>query len=405
MKKNYDEANALSFIKGLTTLTGLPERRLIKYASENNLFNVLEHPSTIDPSEQQLEKINTLNEFLSTYKILKMQEQDTKLCLNSSLKAGEYFASMLGGVKNREKFLVAFLDNSNTVIETRTMSEGSLGEAVVYPRDILKAALDCDCKSIIVSHNHPGNTITPSNQDIDLTQRLVSIFTPINIKVLDHIIVANSSYYSMEEKGQMPAESPSKVNYNAVVISDKIKVGEYAAVKIDFKADVIDTMRIFFPLKIITYPKDEYGMVVNYAVDITPAEAVNYEDAILAAIAKENRHFENDRGLAEYIHDEALNKKVYSLYPSVEIVDGELWGVMTARLNESLSGKETEELLDFVTGQNSDGYGEGLEQGPVKTSEGDIYVSFWNHENYSIKLEQEMKNNSTDLGYGGQVMG
>ncbi|MBU5440111.1 hypothetical protein KQI42_19130 [Tissierella sp. MSJ-40] len=64
-----------------------------------------------------------------------------------------------------------------------------------------------------------------------------------------------------------------------------------------------------------------------------------YEDAILAAIAKENRFFENDRGLAEYIHDESLNKKVYSLYPSVEIVYGELWGVMTAGLKESLSGE------------------------------------------------------------------
>jgi hypothetical protein len=132
-----------------------------------------------------------------------------------------------------------------------------------------------------------------------------------------------------------------------------------------------------------------------------PAEAVAYEDAILAAIAKENRFFENDRGLAEYIHDEALNKKVYSLYPSVEIVDGELWGVMTAGLTEPLSGEETAELLDYVCGQNSDGYGEGLEQRPIKTPDGEIYVSFWNHENYSLKLEQEMKNSSPDLGYGG----
>ena len=116
-----------------------------------------------------------------------------------------------------------------------------------------------------------------------------------------------------------------------------------------------ETMRIFFPLKIITYPQDEYGLDDN-SVEITPAEAVAYEDAILAAIAKENCLFENDRGLAEYIHNEVLSKKVYSLYPSVEIVDGELWGVMTAGLKESLSGEETAELLDFVTGQNSDGY-------------------------------------------------
>ncbi len=138
---------------------------------------------------------------------------------------------------------------------------------------------------------------------------------------------------------------------------------------------------------------------------ITPAEAVAYEDAILAAIAKENRHFENGRGLAEYLDEGSLKEKVHSLYPSVEINDGELWGVMIAGLKESLSGEETAELLDFVTGQNSDGYGEGLEQRPIKTPDGEIYVSFWNHENYSLKLEQEMKNSSPDLGYGGQVMG
>ena len=165
-----------------------------------------------------------------------------------------------------------------------------------------------------------------------------------------------------------------------------------------------ETMRIFFPLKIITYPQVEYGLDDN-PEDITSKEAVAYEDAILAAIAKENRFFENDRGLAEYIHDEALNKKVYSLYPSVEIVDGELWGVMTAGLKESLSGEETAALMEYVCGQNSDGYGEGFEQRPIKTPEGEIYVSFWDSGNYSMKLEQEMKNKAPDHGYGGPVMG
>lgn len=164
-----------------------------------------------------------------------------------------------------------------------------------------------------------------------------------------------------------------------------------------------ETMRIFFPLKIFCYP--QYDRMEDKREDISPREAAAYEDQILAVIAKENRLFENDRGLAEYIHDEALNKKVYSLYPSVEIVDGELWGVMTAGLKESLSGEEVSALLDYVCGQNSDGYGEVLEQRPIKTPDGEIYVSFWSHENYSLKLEQEMENNSPDLGYGGPVMG
>lgn len=168
---------------------------------------------------------------------------------------------------------------------------------------------------------------------------------------------------------------------------------------------VNETMRIFFPLKIVTYPQGEYGMEDN-PMEITSEEAVAYENAILAAIAKENRHFENDRGLAEYILDEALNQKVYSLYPSVEIVDGELWGVMTAGLKESLSGEETAELLDYVTGQNSDGYGEGFEQRPIKTQDGEIYVSFWNSENYFVKPEHDMKQKeAAGLGYDTQTMG
>jgi len=100
-----------------------------------------------------------------------------------------------------------------------------------------------------------------------------------------------------------------------------------------------ETMRIFFPLKIFSYP--QYDCMEDQREDISPRDAVAYEDQILAAIAKENRHFENDRGLAEYIHDEALKEKVHSLYPTVEVVDGELWGVMTAGLKETLTGEET----------------------------------------------------------------
>lgn len=164
-----------------------------------------------------------------------------------------------------------------------------------------------------------------------------------------------------------------------------------------------ETMRIFFPLKIFSYP--QYDCSEDEREDISSRDAVAYEDQILAAIAKENRHFENDRGLAEYIHDEALKEKVHSLYPTVEVVDGELWGVMTAGLKETLTGEETATLMDYVCGQNSDGYGEGFEQRPIKTPDGEIYVSFWDSENYSMKLEQEMKNSSPDAGYGGPVMG
>lgn len=226
MKKNYDEAYASSFIKGINKLTGISESKLKKYATENNLFNVLEHPNIIDPSKPQLEKINLLNEFISTYKLLKMQEKDNKIQLNSSTRSGEYFVSMLGGIKDREKFMAAFLDNANNIIETRTFSEGSIGEAVVYPRMILKAALDCDCKSIVLAHNHPGGSLNPSIQDREITERLVSIFAPLQISVIDHIIVANIQFHSMAEQGNIPSPSPKNVKYEAIPLNEINQVKE-----------------------------------------------------------------------------------------------------------------------------------------------------------------------------------
>lgn len=150
MKKGQNEAaHAASFIKSITCLTGIAEGKLKKYASENNVFNVLEHPNTIGISPQQLQKIQVLNEFISTYRILKLQENENRMVFNSLKVSGEYFVSLLSGIKDREKFMAIFLDNGNHLIEIRTFSEGSIDESPIYPRMILKAALDCDCKAII----------------------------------------------------------------------------------------------------------------------------------------------------------------------------------------------------------------------------------------------------------------
>jgi DNA repair protein RadC len=226
VNKGYDKNYAEDFLKGIRMLTGIPYKKLEKYADKNNLFNILEHPNTIEPNPQQLEKIALLNEFISTYRLLKMQEEENKITLNSSFKAGEYFSSMLSGTKNMEKFMVAFLDNGNNIIETRTMSEGGLGEAVVYPRNLLKAALDCDCKSMVISHNHPGGSLLPSQQDIDLTERLVSVFAPLEISILDHIIIAKSTYYSMAENGRMPGKNPDKASYQPMALGKEASANE-----------------------------------------------------------------------------------------------------------------------------------------------------------------------------------
>ncbi|KAB3527104.1 JAB domain-containing protein [Alkaliphilus serpentinus] len=208
-----------SFFQSLNKLTGIPMSKLKSYAKENNPFNILEHPGVVEPSYRQLEKINKLNEFIASYNVLKLDQENEKITFKSPNDSGKYFASLLGGVKDKERFLVAFLDNSNSIIELRTVSQGTTNMAVVYPRDILKMALANDCSSIMLSHNHPGGSLKASSEDIALTQRIVDIFRPLDIKVLDHIIVGGYSFSSMAENGVLPNDRMDVANYEPIKLS------------------------------------------------------------------------------------------------------------------------------------------------------------------------------------------
>lgn len=219
MDKHTNEKYAADLIQSIHQLTRIPVRKLEKYGEVNNLLNVLEHPLVLEPTTVQYQKIGQLNAFLRAYQVVKWNEENTRQRISSPKDAGEYFSALLRGVRDREQFMVAFLDTSNHVIETRTMSIGGIDQAVVYPRDILKAALNCDCKSIIMAHNHPGGTPNPSPEDIQLTSRMVDIFSPLHIQVLDHIIIAGNDFTSMAEKGLFPNAAENHANYTPITLN------------------------------------------------------------------------------------------------------------------------------------------------------------------------------------------
>ncbi|PKM56015.1 MAG: DNA repair protein [Firmicutes bacterium HGW-Firmicutes-5] len=216
-----------SFFSSLNKLTGIPMNKLKSYAKENNPFNILEHPGVVDPNDRQLEKISKLNEFIASYNVLKLDQENEKITFRSPNDSGRYFASLLGGMKDKERFLVAFLDNSNSIIELRTISEGSTNMAVVFPRDILKMAIANDCSSILLSHNHPGGSLKASKEDVALTQRIVDIFKPLDINVIDHIIVGGYSFSSMAENGVLPNNKLEIANYEPIELNAKEKMEDY----------------------------------------------------------------------------------------------------------------------------------------------------------------------------------
>ena len=137
----------------------------------------------------------------------------------------------------------------------------------------------------------------------------------------------------------------------------------------------LQTLRLFSPLFPHIYRKNEWGDLDDYREDLTAGEVLEYEDKILALIQKEKLPSEGERGLAVYL-DDNLSRKVYSINPSVEEWNDELWGVTEVKTHGTLSPSKLAELTEWLSSQFSDGWGEGLEQREIKVEDGELYLSF-----------------------------
>ena len=101
---------------------------------------------------------------------------------------------------------------------------------------------------------------------------------------------------------------------------------------------------------------------------------------------------EEERGLMAYFDgSDAVNEKVVSLFPSVEIIDGELYGVAVCQISGTLTSNELRELKDYCRSQYYDGWGEGFAQRPRRTEYGELYVSFWRDNSTGILTKEEME--------------
>ena len=107
-------------------------------------------------------------------------------------------------LKSRESFMVVFLDTANQIIDIKEMFSGTLDRAPIYPREIVKAAIEIGAKGVILVHNHPSGQATPSQQDIKATKRTMIGASALGLDVLDHIVIGSiGQYFSFEEEGLM----------------------------------------------------------------------------------------------------------------------------------------------------------------------------------------------------------
>lgn len=117
-----------------------------------------------------------------------------------------------------------------------------------------------------------------------------------------------------------------------------------------------------------------------------------YQDQITAALVKNRMPEETERGLMHwYDVADSIDRKVHSAVFTVESRDRQLWGVAECRVAGGLSTAEMDTLKDFITGQASDGWGESFEQQEIRVDGGsELYIHFWNSDQWSIQTEQEL---------------
>ena len=155
----------------------------------------------------------------------------------------------------------------------------------------------------------------------------------------------------------------------------------------------LQTLKLYMPLTVKSYERNEYGDMDDDPIELDGRTVLSHEDHILAALLKERAPEEAERGLMKYYGaDDAVNDKVRSYVFTVERVQGQLMGVAECRVRGELTDAELEQLKETVVGQAADGFGEGFEQRPIKTGDGELYVSLWsNDQSWSIMTRDELE--------------
>jgi len=125
-------------------------------------------------------------------------ENDEVIKLNNSSDVYDLVKDELVN-SDREMLLSVMLTNKNQLIGVETVSIGSVSATAMFSREVFKSAILANAVSIILCHNHPSGELTPSNEDIQVTQILADAGKLLGIKVLDHLIVSNKGYRSLSD--------------------------------------------------------------------------------------------------------------------------------------------------------------------------------------------------------------
>ena len=153
----------------------------------------------------------------------------------------------------------------------------------------------------------------------------------------------------------------------------------------------LTSLKLYMPMTVDYYERNEWGDYENEPTEMSSYEAVQYLDNISAALLRERHPEESERSMMTYYDEhDSVDQKVRSYNFTAEVRDGRLWGVAECQVIGELTADELETLKEAVSGQASDGLGEGFEQRGIKVGDYELFAHLWQWDNWSIQTESEL---------------
>jgi len=172
-------------------------------------FKTLAGVFSADP--QELQEIKWVGERTAVYLkllndtlgfVFEERARNEEIQFTKTAQLFEYFKATIGN-KKIEVMRAVYLDSQNKRIHAENLSEGTVAEAVAFPRKIVEGALKYRAVSVIIAHNHPGGIAEPSDNDDKITEQIKNALQTVGISLQDHMIIAGDEYFSYRQTGYL----------------------------------------------------------------------------------------------------------------------------------------------------------------------------------------------------------
>lgn len=177
----------------------LAKKLIERFGSFNNVF----HASHDDLTQMDGVSENTATAILSVkaaaLRLMKQDLQD-KPILSSWAQLVDY-CSVAMAHETAEQFRVLYLNRKNHLLADEILQRGTVDQAAVYPREVVKRGLDLGATAMILAHNHPSGDPAPSEADVEITKAIIDAAKPLGMIVHDHIIIAKNGHTSLRNQG------------------------------------------------------------------------------------------------------------------------------------------------------------------------------------------------------------